>query len=244
MTVKNTGGSPTLTLNDGGTATALSAARHHRADLQLHGRGGTEHAGPDRTPPSISMARPSRTEPAMSPTCQPPPTTIRPARCRSARRQRQLPRSQAPAPKSRRQRRPERRPGRHADGQFQCGGQRRQHHRRHADAYPQRWRRCDRSRGSGTTALTFSYTVAAGQNTPDLIVSAFNLNGATVKDAEPATSPTCRAPPTTIRPARCRDRYDPTERELDRDLRHRNHQWQRQSGHQQGVTLTTTSARP
>ena len=37
--------------------------------------------------------------------------------------------------------------------------------------------------GSGTTALTFSYTVAAGQNTPDLIVSAFNLNGATVKDA-------------------------------------------------------------
>jgi hypothetical protein len=36
--------------------------------------------------------------------------------------------------------------------------------------------------GSGTTALTFSYTVAAGQNTPDLVVSAFNLNGATVKD--------------------------------------------------------------
>src|SRR6185437_14795744 len=37
--------------------------------------------------------------------------------------------------------------------------------------------------GSGTAALTFSYTVAAGQNTPDLAVSAFNLNGATVKDA-------------------------------------------------------------
>src|SRR5260370_10376150 len=36
--------------------------------------------------------------------------------------------------------------------------------------------------GSGTTALTFSYTVAAGQTTPDLVVSAFNLNGATVKD--------------------------------------------------------------
>ncbi len=36
--------------------------------------------------------------------------------------------------------------------------------------------------GSGTTALTFSYTVAAGQNTPDLVVSSFNLNGATVKD--------------------------------------------------------------
>ena len=36
--------------------------------------------------------------------------------------------------------------------------------------------------GSGGTALTFSYTVAAGQNTADLSVSAFNLNGATVKD--------------------------------------------------------------
>ena len=37
--------------------------------------------------------------------------------------------------------------------------------------------------GSGTSALTFSYTVAAGQNAPDLVVSSFNLNGATVKDA-------------------------------------------------------------
>jgi hypothetical protein len=37
--------------------------------------------------------------------------------------------------------------------------------------------------GSGTSALTFSYTVAAGQNTPDLVVSSFNLNGATIKDA-------------------------------------------------------------
>ena len=36
--------------------------------------------------------------------------------------------------------------------------------------------------GSGGTALTFSYTVAAGQNTADLSVSAVNLNGATIKD--------------------------------------------------------------
>jgi hypothetical protein len=48
--------------------------------------------------------------------------------------------------------------------------------------------------GSGSTALTFSYTVAAGRNTPDLVVSSFNLNGATVKDG-PATTPTSRAPP-------------------------------------------------
>src|SRR5581483_6728260 len=36
--------------------------------------------------------------------------------------------------------------------------------------------------GSGTNALTFSYTVGAGQNAADLAVSAVNLNGATVKD--------------------------------------------------------------
>jgi hypothetical protein len=36
--------------------------------------------------------------------------------------------------------------------------------------------------GSGTTALTFSYTVAAGQNTADLVVSSLNLNGATIRD--------------------------------------------------------------
>ena len=36
--------------------------------------------------------------------------------------------------------------------------------------------------GSGSNALTFSYTVAAGQNTPDLTVTAVNLNGATITD--------------------------------------------------------------
>ena len=36
--------------------------------------------------------------------------------------------------------------------------------------------------GSGTSALTFSYTVLAGQNTPDLTVSAVNLNGGTIQD--------------------------------------------------------------
>ena len=36
--------------------------------------------------------------------------------------------------------------------------------------------------GSGTSALTFSYTVLAGQNTPDLMTTAVNLNGATIKD--------------------------------------------------------------
>ena len=35
---------------------------------------------------------------------------------------------------------------------------------------------------TGTTALTFSYTVGAGQNTADLAVTAVNLDSATVKD--------------------------------------------------------------
>ena len=38
------------------------------------------------------------------------------------------------------------------------------------------------SGGSGTNALTFSYTVLAGQNTPDLMETAVNLNGATIQD--------------------------------------------------------------
>jgi hypothetical protein len=37
--------------------------------------------------------------------------------------------------------------------------------------------------GSGTNALSFSYTVQAGQNTPDLMETAVNLNGATITDS-------------------------------------------------------------
>jgi hypothetical protein len=37
--------------------------------------------------------------------------------------------------------------------------------------------------GSGTNTLTFSYTVLAGQNTPDLMLTSVNLNGAVVMDA-------------------------------------------------------------
>ena len=36
--------------------------------------------------------------------------------------------------------------------------------------------------GSGTNALTFHYIVLAGQNTPDLMVTAFKLNGASIAD--------------------------------------------------------------
>src|SRR5258707_1238875 len=36
--------------------------------------------------------------------------------------------------------------------------------------------------GTGTNALTFSYTVGAGQNTADLAVTAVNLGSATIKN--------------------------------------------------------------
>jgi hypothetical protein len=39
------------------------------------------------------------------------------------------------------------------------------------------------SGGSGSNALTFQYTVAAGENTADLAVTGFQLNGATAEDA-------------------------------------------------------------
>jgi hypothetical protein len=39
------------------------------------------------------------------------------------------------------------------------------------------------SGGSGTNELTFTYTVATGENTPDLAVTAFNPHGSTAQDA-------------------------------------------------------------
>ena len=66
-----------------------------------------------------------------------------------------------------------------ADGQPERGGY---GGRRHPDADAQRWWRGDLYGGSGTSALTFSYTVAAGQNTSDLAVTAFNSNSATIKN--------------------------------------------------------------
>ena len=47
--------------------------------------------------------------------------------------------------------------------------------------------------GTGTNALTFSYTVAAGQNTADLAATAVNLNGATIKAMRRAMPPTSLA---------------------------------------------------
>ncbi len=48
VTVTTTGGSPTLTLNDGGTATYTGGSGTHGAHLQLHGCGRAEHVRPRR----------------------------------------------------------------------------------------------------------------------------------------------------------------------------------------------------
>ena len=54
---------------------------------------------------------------------------------------------------------------------------------RGTDAVAQQWRNGEFSGGSSSNALTFSYTVGAGEDTSDLAVTSFNLNGATVNDA-------------------------------------------------------------
>ena len=69
VTVNTTGGTPTLTLNDGGIATYIGRHRHQRADLQLHGRGRPEHRGAWRRRHSISTAQPSRMALATPPIC-------------------------------------------------------------------------------------------------------------------------------------------------------------------------------
>ena len=60
--------------------------------------------------------------------------------------------------------------------------------------------------GSGSNALVFSYTVAAGQSTADLALAASNaisLNGATIRDTA-GNSAVLTAATATTRPARCR----------------------------------------
>ena len=80
----------------------------------------------------------------------------------------------------RRQRRPECRRCRHADGQPERGGD-------GCGGTPtlslNNGGTASYSGGSGSGALTFSYTVGAGQDIGDLAVTSFNLNGATLQDA-------------------------------------------------------------
>ena len=70
VTVNTTGGTPTLTLNDGGTATYTGGSGSNALTFSYTVGGRAEHARPDGRPRSISTARPSRTVPAMPPTCR------------------------------------------------------------------------------------------------------------------------------------------------------------------------------
>ncbi len=62
------GGTPTLTLNDGGTATYVSGSGTSRADLHLHGGGGPDRRRSGGDGGQSRHRRPSRTVPAMPPT--------------------------------------------------------------------------------------------------------------------------------------------------------------------------------
>ena len=61
------GGTPTLTLNDGGTATYTGGSGHQCADLQLHGGGRPEHRRPGGDRGQSQRRQRSRTVPAMRP---------------------------------------------------------------------------------------------------------------------------------------------------------------------------------
>ena len=94
--------------------------------------------------------------------------------------------------------------------------------------------------GSGSTALTFSYTVAAGQNTADLIISALNLNGGTITGGNWH----CRQPDggDQLQPGRhSADRHDGADDRLDRRDRDRHHQRHRQCEHRRGRHLDRQS---
>ena len=181
MTVNTTGGTPTLTLNDGGTATYVSGSGTDCADFQLHGGAGQNTAALAVTAVNLNGG----TITGWRRQCR-QPVADRPD---SDRRHRSTPRrrrssSLAESPSS---------------GDL--------------DAGKTVTLTLDMSEavtvtgtptltlndggtatyvsGSGTSALTFSYTVAAGQNTAALAVTAVNLNGGPSRTS-PAMPPACR----------------------------------------------------
>ncbi len=181
VTVNTSGGSPTLTLNDGGAASICRRLGHHGAQLQLHGCGRTEHAGSGRIRPQ-SQRRDhkgrSRQHANLSGATNNNPTgtlqidTVVPTVASIVASGPGITNGSGSS---------EHRPSGDAHRQHERSG----HHQHH-------WRlpaltlndggTASYTGGSGGTALTFSYTVAAGQNTPDLVISSFNLNGATATD--------------------------------------------------------------
>ena len=168
------GGTPTLTLNDGGTATYSQRLRHQRPDLQLHGRRRTEHVRLSPRPQSISTPPPSPMVPAMPPTC----------RCRGLTQSGPQIDTTTPGDQSSIVESP-------ASGDLDAGKTvtltlNLSEAVTVAGGTPTLTLNdggtATYSGGSGTSALTFSYTVGAGQNTSDLTATAVNLNAATITD--------------------------------------------------------------
>ena len=73
--------------------------------------------------------------------------------------------------------------------------------------------------GSGSKALTFSYTVAAGQNAASLAATAVNLNSATINDGAGNAANLSLSVSTQSGPQI--DTTTPTIASLDRDAFHR-----------------------
>ena len=168
VTVNTTGGTPTLTLNDGGTATYVSgsgtnaltfsytvAAGQNTPDLMvtavnLNGATISDGAG---NAANLSLTGLTQGSPQIDTTA---PTVSSVAVDR--------------------ERRPQCRQDPHADAQYE------RERDGHAGGTPTLTLNDGGTAtyvsGSGTNALTFSYTVAAGQNTAALAVTAVNLNGA------------------------------------------------------------------
>ena len=69
VTVNTTGGSPTLSLNDGGTATYISGSGTNALTFS-YTVGAGQNTSAWRRLRSISTARPSRMAPAMPPACR------------------------------------------------------------------------------------------------------------------------------------------------------------------------------
>ena len=86
--------------------------------------------------------------------------------------------------------------------------------------------------GSGSNALTFSYTVATGQNINSLAATTVNLNGATVKEWRRH----CRQLHDAFRPdpGRCADRHDHSHCDAGRRLAGQWHRKSRRRGHVDG----------
>ena len=167
------GGTPTLTLNDGGTATYTSGSGTSALTFSYTVGAGQNTRRPARPPRSISTPPPSPTAPAMPPICR-SRSSPRAARRSTPRRRRSRRWSESPSSGDLDAGKTVTLTLNLSEAVTVAGGT--------PTLTLNDGGTATYSGGSGTSALTFSYTVGAGQNTPDLTVTAVNLNAATITD--------------------------------------------------------------